>query len=267
MHSDIGRMLSGSVLFLSVACGQEPSDPIVAPGPPAAVVNANSLHGGTWVYGHVGKDGQVRGRLTYRLSRSAAGGEAEWLAVSSWQDDRRTSTDTLHLAADGVTPRLRVIRRTIDGRDIRHVTMTYAGPQLEVVSDYPGYPSYQDRWSTTIPADLGPIITPVHGPGFGFAHIVQILPLRAGWAGSVYVAPMLANGYRTESLRVTGDGTVRVPAGAFDCWRVVVGPQGREWLTLWVAKDARHLVKVVQAVEGREGAYEYDTVLLSFDPA
>jgi hypothetical protein len=267
MTSDIGRILSGSVLFLSVACGQEPGDQLLAPPPPAARVDANALRGGTWIYGSVGRDGQVRGRDVYQLSRYDAGGEREWLSVFSRQDSRRTRVDTLHFASDGVTPRLRIVRRTVDGRDIQYITMTYDGPRVEAVSDYPGYPSYQYRLSTTLPAELGPIASTAHGPGCGFAHIVQVLPLRAGWEGSVYVAPLPKNGYRTEPLRVTGDGTVRVPAGTFDCWRVAVGPRGQEWLTLWVSKDSRYLVKEVRAVQDAQGPYTYETVLVSYEPS
>lgn len=266
VSADVRWVLTGGALLVATACAQEPTDELLAPAPPAAAVNAHARRAGTWVYGDVTKDGQVRRREVYRLT-GPVDDDGEWIAVSTWQDSRRTVVDTLHLAADGVHPTLRVLRRTVDGRAIRHLTMTYAGPRIDVVSDYPGYPSYRSQWSASLPADLGPIVSVAHGPGFGFAHVVQILPLEAGWAGSVYVAPMSAAGYRAESLRVTGDGTIRVPAGTFDCWRVAVGSPGREWLTLWVAKEAHHLVKVVRLVEGSEGAYHTETVLLSFSPA
>lgn len=265
MTPDMYSLFAPSAFFLAVACAQEPADQLIAPAPPAAL-EMRAPEEGTWTYDLVSQEGKAHSRSVYTIRAMESGAEGAWLAVSHSLDaeDRRTSADTLFLAADGVTPVRRIMRRTLDGRAIRHMTMTYGSGTVEVVQDYPGYPSHRTTRRVAFPTDLGPLMTPSHGPGWGFANIVRRLPLHDGWTGSVYV-PGFVSGYVTESLRVIGDETVQVPAGIFDCWRVTVATvasRHHQWLTLWVSKDSGLLVKTVL---GPEGARVQESVLVSFE--
>jgi hypothetical protein len=265
MTRDLNGLVTVSALFLSVACGQEPGGPLAGPVPPAAELDLRALKEGSWTYEIVGRDGLTRSRATFSLSRVSTGNAHGWLgvesrqAVASW----RAVTDSLFLDADGLTPLRRVYRAARDGRDLRIVTTTYGPDSIGIVSQYLGYGSSPPAQSDTAHpwrADLRPIITPAHAPGWGFAHIVRLLPLEQHWAGAVYVAGYWIGGFGTQSLEVAGEERVRVPAGVFDCWRVVVQSafteqsDGQRWLTLWVAKDTRTLVRAILGPKGAEGS-------------
>jgi hypothetical protein len=69
-----------------------------------------------------------------------------------------------------------------------------------------------------------------------------------------------ARGVEGTTLRVLGEERVRVPAGAFDCWKVEVigGPRiyPRQTFashTMWVAKDEGWVVKRVETVAHHPG--------------
>jgi hypothetical protein len=263
MASDLARLLSGSALFLSVACGQEPAGRILEPVPATAPLDGGSLSEGNWVFGNAGADGEVHGTQVYRLKRWNGEEGDGWLVVASWHDDRRTTTDSLHLAADGARPVRRVLRRTLDGREIRHITMTHRADSVDVVTDFPGYPAYGYRWANVLPREVTPVVSVSMGPGYGFVHIVRLLPLGAGWTGSVYVAPLPSGRYTPTILRAVGDERVSVPAGTFDCWRVTVEHDDHVWLTLWVGKRPRQLVKAAFAPDPQGRTLPFETVLIS----
>lgn len=265
MTMDIYRALARSAFLLSVACAQETTGPVVAP-PPPAVLDARALQEGAWTYDLIGNEGKLHSSSLLSISTVGSGVDRVWQAVASAIDaeNRRGTTDTLYLAADGVTPVRRIMRKTLDGRAIRHTTMTYGPGIVEVRQDYPGHASRRTTWRVEFPKDLRPLMTPLHGPGWGFASIVRLLPLHDAWNGAVYVPGFPTSGYATEALRVVGEDSVRVPAGLFDCWRVTVQSRGQHWLTLWVSKDSPVLVK---AVLGPEGARVQESVLVSFEPS
>jgi hypothetical protein len=267
MIAERQALLAASVFFLAVACGQEPTGQPVGPTPPPASLNAGGPQEGTWTYDGETRDGRAARREVYRLTRVGSGGDVQWLGVASrgTAAGARTVVDSVYFAADGVRPLRRVYRAALTGRDLRVVTTTYRPDSASVRSDYLGYrssPAASRTSSVAIPADLRPIIPPMHGPGWGFAHIVRFLPLEAEWSGSVYVAGFPTAGYLMESLQVTRGETIEVPAGTFDCWRIAVEHNGQQWLTLWVGKDSRQLVKAVLAPKGARG---YETVLVSFE--
>jgi hypothetical protein len=97
--------------------------------------------------------------------------------------------------------------------------------------------------------------------------VIGAMPLDRSWTGSLQVAwtvnqegtPYLA----PINLRVAGEGTVRVPAGEFDCWQVLVEtpPGGWGTLTLWVSKREHWVVRSTWNTDTWP-----DEVLLSFEP-
>lgn len=71
--------------------------------------------------------------------------------------------------------------------------------------------------------------------------LVQALPLKAGWRGSVYSVNWVSMKDRMPvftplDFRVTSAERITVPAGTFDCWKLDVR-SGNEKASVWVSKD------------------------------
>jgi hypothetical protein len=78
--------------------------------------------------------------------------------------------------------------------------------------------------------------------GHLFYALMEALPLAAGARFSVTLYNVLS-GVETTTWEVTDGGSVTVPAGTFDCWKIDPGP-GLE-LAYYVAKSPRRLIMKV----------------------
>ena len=85
--------------------------------------------------------------------------------------------------------------------------------------------------------------------------------LSASWEGS-YAGTAIANTHEMVTfwweLKVIGEDRVTVPAGAFDCWKVVHLADGEPDLVSWVDKRSGWIVRE-ELTNGR-----YERVLLSY---
>ena len=72
-------------------------------------------------------------------------------------------------------------------------------------------------------------------------HLFRRLPLKEGYTGKLPISATFGGGPMELETEVTGRETVEVPAGKFDCYRLLVKPVQQ---TFWVSTEARrYLVK------------------------
>ncbi len=118
----------------------------------------------------------------------------------------------------------------------------------------------------SLPDDAAPYITDALAP----LALVAAVPSR-GWEGSVSIvgwAVVSRDVSYRASLRVVGEERVTVPAGTFDCWRLVVRARGRA-LDYWVRKSDGVGVRSLDATprQGPGGRGARQIVLVSDSPA
>jgi hypothetical protein len=266
MNADARSWLTAGSFLLGAACAQEPAETPFEPAPPVAALDVGALRAGTWVYEVRRQGGRGATKEVYDLAPVGSGESREWRSASTrgTAADKWVLADTVYYAAQELRPVRRVIRILRDGVDWRIHEFSYHSTDVEVVSDYfdyrDGSPQRRPWWAGTLalPAGADPIVPAAHDAGL--VHLMRLLPLRAGWAGSVHVGPFGPSGFQPSSFRVAGDETVRVPAGVFDCWRVTIGASGGR--TLWISKADHLLVRSLDGPEGRG----LERVLSSFTP-
>jgi hypothetical protein len=126
-----------------------------------------------------------------------------------------------------------------------HQQLTGGGNDLAVRLSFEE--GFGRRITRELPSEGRPYLTDALSP-----VLLMAVPLRLGWAGSV---SMLRWGIEDDdvasrvALRVSGEESVTVPAGTFDCWRLTVVVDGRA-LVHWVRKSDGLAVKVSEP--GRE---------------
>ena len=245
MNADARSWLAAGSLLLAAACAQEPDQSPFEPAAALAELQAGTLRPGTWVY-ELEHAGRFLSREVYRLTPVRLIDGLQWRSVNTRDGTDRVLADTMYYSAD-LRPLRQAWHTLRDGKDWRIVELVYGPTTVQMTSDYVDYrgPTPQRRtwWSRTadIPADPGPIVPGIHSPGL--VYLMRLLPLRAGWSGSVQAGPFGTATFRLTSLRVVGEETIRVPAGEFDCWRVAMGAGPTGFQTLWVSKAERLLVR------------------------
>jgi hypothetical protein len=95
----------------------------------------------------------------------------------------------------------------------------------------------------------------VFSDGAGAHQTVAALPLAEGYTTSFRALDIRSMKLRTIDLKVVGSEQVTVPAGTFDAFKVeIVSTVEGSKTTLWVARDSRKVVKVVQVSPQQGGA-------------
>jgi hypothetical protein len=80
--------------------------------------------------------------------------------------------------------------------------------------------------------------------------VIPALKLSLGWHGTIQLAAPyhphvhseFTQSWATAQLRVVGRESVRVPAGTFDCWKVLTDP-GKYPAFVWVSTRYHFVVK------------------------
>jgi hypothetical protein len=86
---------------------------------------------------------------------------------------------------------------------------------------------------------------PILAWGAGAPQVLATLPLKTGYEESFWGIQLGAEAVIRRELEVVAVGTIRVPAGTFTAWKVVVrdaGPGGYV-LTLWIDTRSRRVVR------------------------
>jgi len=222
-----------------------------------------SVQGGRWTY-RICRDfdddvltaqSKCRERLTVSVTKAAWGGRPAWLVAQqgSWRGDARNHWDTT------VTRRSPIDTTYVDVETLRPFYYTIVGDRFRLVHRF--------TWDTVHEAlDIGgahPRSWRVHAeiPGavdaplvlrwrwFNVALLFQALPLDPSWRASVYFVGLVSrNPSKAQidplDLRVARSERVEVPAGTFDCWKVVARERNDVSITFWASKAGGWLVKM-----------------------
>jgi hypothetical protein len=249
-------------------------------GPPRAPryksvrVDARRAQAGTWIYRTCTmfdeEQPMCRGRFTLMIREAKWRDQPAWL-VSRRQESVRDGAPTLRSPLDTAYFEPATLRPTFAAMGGTHFRLvrSFTGDTVREALDIGGAHPRSHRVAAQIPgARDAPVVLRWYY-WLDLAPLLQVLPLERGWRGSVYslrlVGPEPVKApFVPLDLRVVGSGTVDVPAGRFECWKVEVqeGKEEEHLLTLWVSKDRGWLVKEGQQVT--DGHVE--TVLLSAIP-
>ena len=199
-------------------------------------VDGTQLQPGDWRYAvTVSVDSQTRslGERDVSLARGMYGPLPAWVLVSSGGRGPLAASDSLYLGALNLQP-LHWSARL----GLAHVAAAFA---LDTI--FGGTESPLGKQNIVMPRPGRLVIN-----GEMLDAVLHLAPLAVGWRDSVMllVTEPAAAVTTPAQLAVTGEETVTVPAGAFDCW--VVDLQATNGQTrLWVSKSGQVVVRAVQA--------------------
>ena len=162
--------------------------------------------------------------------------------------------DSLWLTSDSLRPLREVKRIGENGR----VEKTYRENEVLIGETVNGYTSWRNR----------PIVDPNRNPAEGvpdhwyqFVATIQSGGLSLGWRRSLEMPFVVRHGpgwgYFLD-MEVVRAETVTVPAGRFECWKVVLGRED-QGSALWVDKESGWIVARSSFWDGRE-RYRQDLV-------
>jgi hypothetical protein len=254
-------------------------------GPPRAPryepvrLEAGRARAGTWIYRTCTVFDVLptacRGRSTITVSTITVSqatwhGRPTWLVsqrqasarVGSPTDTIRTPLDTAYFAPETLRP----IYAAMGGNAFRLVR-SFTGDTVREALDIGGAYPRSHRVAAQIPgAPDAPLVLLYRSD---LTLLLQALPLKRGWRGSVYSIRLVGPDpgkapFVPLDLRVVGSDRIEVPAGRFDCWKVDLheSKETESVLTLWVSKDRGWLVKTER--QGPE--WWAESVLLSAIP-
>jgi hypothetical protein len=281
VHADpLGELFRGTMLWPSAGGAQEVLGATPAPQYPlisSASLQPARLTGGTWSYSSTTTIDDILTEPSFidgiriRMSRATYDGRPAWslniarrFRQGPWGDYSDTtfidaaSLRPLYAVGYGYKHRTRIVQTFSSESGSQSIDIT--GPMrghLEGVMTLPFPPTavFTNSWS------LSP-----------FRVLLPAIPLARNWRGSMYQTGLfsksgpgtLVQHAAPVDLRVVGRGSVTVPAGTFDCWRVEMESHIREperW-SIWVTRDRGWVVKV----QLRWSDYITNEVLESYEP-
>ena len=224
-------LFGGTLLLPAGLQAQQISDTAArARYPLLGAVDGTRIRSGQWTYdGRLIEDGFVdstsQGLRVVSVAQAEQNGRPVWIVTTSTTGryTRGAMGDSLFLEQST----LRLMRRV----------MYYTGGHANS-RDYPDSARYAISWQW---ADVG-----WHGTLYRL--LFQLTPLTRKWRGSVYLAlPVDRDRWKVFPLdqQVVGEEVVRVPAGTFDCWKVLTKLRRTE-ATIWIEKRGQWVVKVQQ---------------------
>lgn len=243
--------------WASEALAQEPGGKRYVASYPVADVDRARFGGGQWVFqSRVIIDGFTTDTVTGDTLAIVArdyGGRAVWQIANRWGSRYFVSQDTL--IVDRAT--LRPLRRA--GAE-RRLQRPGAAPRA---FEFPANTSIGPLLLASVPAGYaGSQVRHSMRPALGMIHylflvpVLQTLPIRDGWRGSVYVT-WWSRGANPIPLdvRVLGRETQTGPAGTFDCWKVELKvPSNKATTTAWISTDRHWVVRLRENL--RDGGLE-----------
>lgn len=242
----------------SVAFAQQ-----VAEGPapmkyePLDRLDAKRLTPGRWTYhAAVIVDGILR---TDSSRRTLTVTSAEFKDLSAWQVTNEWVSQNPFGRGAYVDTIL------VDGRTLWPIHRSVDRPRFSLVEDFtsdsvfgtdlvkqtPRYPSHTVKGAASLPRPMADWMT--------LKPLFQAATIHKGWRGSVYVMFMQPQRDRvyfpsfTLDLRVVGHERVTVPAGSFDCWKILagvpaVGTIGAGYSArpseIWVSQDHQWVIQI-----------------------
>lgn len=243
--------------WASEAVAQEPRGKRYVASYPLADLDRTRLSAGRWVFqSRVIIDGFTTDTITgdtIAIAAGAYGGKPVWQISNRWGSRYFVSRDTLTVDRETLRP----LRRAAAERRLQRPG---AAPRA---FEFPASGSMGPLLLASVPARYhGSQLQPFMRPALGLIHylyllpVLQTLPIRDGWRGSVYVtwAWRDANPIPLDA-RVVGRETQTVPAGTFDCWKVELQvPSNKTKTIVWISTDRHWVVRMREPLRG--GALE-----------
>ena len=199
------------------------------------------LKAGRWLYGTRlgnGEPGPEGLHLAVAFERSTYQGAPAWLFLSggwrpgeslAWRDSVWATPDSARTLARW---------HSLPNGGIQEI---YRDNEVLVGETINGYTA----WHTRV---LGRGIQPPAGGEIQWHYLLatlQTAKLEPGWSGSFGLMSNIAYEGRSWSylnVRVVGEDRQVVPAGSFDCWKLVMGIEDVGGIQLWVSKREGWLV-------------------------
>jgi hypothetical protein len=250
---DIARVLA---IWPPYAMAQEAGPP---PPPRYQLVRdlrAVNVRAGTWIYqiGHAFEGGASKYRERLRIVVRSA----EWDRRPAWLVSQQELTITGSNSDTTAWIRMPVDTMYADVETLRPIHYAMVGMRFRLIHRF--------AWDTVYEAlDIGGahlrswrvhagIPGPVNAPlvlrwrWLDVTLLLQSLPLGRGWRGSVYSVGLVGRDPAKAAIvpldmNVEGGERIEVPAGPFDCWKIVARDGRERVLTFWVSKDRGWLVK------------------------
>lgn len=214
------RHLMVSAFGVAVACGAEP-----VPSPPVEV-DGSQIVAGTFVYGSRSvTDGVWTSEhlpSTYVITHHVWNGVPALLIVRTGPLITRVSVDSLTVAVRDLIP--------------LHWASWYP-TQKPVGSMHADFDSTSVAFRLTGRVDTAGRFPYTQAPGrlpWGWTNalVIPALKLTRGWHGTIQLAAPyhphvhreFTQSWATMPLQVVGRETITVPAGSFDCWKLLAGP-------------------------------------------
>jgi hypothetical protein len=217
--------------------------------PPVTGIDGSRVRPGRWTYeiravraGRV-VGGVERGAIEIRAARMGAA--PAWSVSDGWWGHPHDMSETTLMDARTLAPLHRL------ARDVGHSRFT--------VEQWFTADSIRGTMKTATRTQVIARRLPVRGAPF-FAGEGSMLPLMRSvrlhprWQGSLSTlgwGAVESDLSYPLSLRVAGEGRIRIPSGTFDCWRVLAGTGPRP-RAFWVRKSD-HLPILSRDAPGRDG--------------
>ena len=221
--------------------------------PRVAATGGERLRPGRWFYSSPMLDRTYQpGDTTFgfAIRHAVLDGQPSWLYLGGRRLPSGAidwSLDSLWLSADSLRP-LREVKQVGDHGRVEKI---YRADEVLIGETVNGYTAWRNR----------PIADPRRSPAEGntvhwyqFVATLQSGELEVGWQRSLEMPFFVLTGNRWSyylDLRVVAAETITVPAGRFDCWKVVIGP-GETGHTLWVEQRRGWIVAQSSTQGGRE---------------
>lgn len=226
-------------------------------------LDGSRLKGGVWIYRRLpvgGPPGRPAWVDSVEIRRGTLETDSVWLL--GWTRAFQSNSGTLRAAAETTFVRLG--------------DLWPLGRSATLTSGYTLRERFTADSSTSLFTASGssrviraPGISSAGGSGVmglsGMHAMLQTLPFRRDWQGNFRVLGMNNAGEIVDfrlMLRVVAVDTVTVPAGTFDCWRVILG-DGTPSLAYWVSRREGWVVRSGRVAASRSVSdVANETVLL-----
>jgi len=167
------------------------------------------------------------------VSKATAGSAPAWRIVTSQQSDMGGAVDTFDLDQTTLLPLRWAVQQ---------------GPATVVLDFTPeAVKGIVKMGANEMPVNIA-LAAPVFGDGSSLETLVAALPLAAGYETTLRVFDFQVQQARAMSLSVAGTESITVPAGSFECFKVMLKPIGEETggSTIYVGtKDPRCMIRGV----------------------
>jgi hypothetical protein len=241
--------LRSALLALAIAL---PALAGAQPAPPLPSLDGSTLQPGRWSYvATMERDGASIELARRTLSVTAAdyAGTPAWLIVDETNARGQVMPDSIIVRRRDLAPLARAARMG----PVR-LAVVVAGDSLTGTMTAPGGEGVPIALELARPTMLGDAM---------MEEALTLLPLRAGWTGTVHeLTPSPFGAALTPvTLTVVGEESVTVPAGTIPCWVVTAASGGVEQ-RLSVAKEGGRLVRRSSSPPQAPDVH-YETVLVS----